>query len=341
MEELAVGGVTEVLVARGLPRPLLQRREGRQKAAVLTQPRQRAIADEVSASMSDDGLDVEIISLPDRDAAKSAAVVMTVYESLARVGLGRSDTIVGVGGGSVTDLSGFVAGTWMRGVESVNVPTTLLGAVDASVGGKTGFNLAGKNLVGVIWHPSRVIVDLTTLEALPVELRRDGLIESFKGGMVADRSLAELIAERGIDAPLEEVVPGAIRIKARIVEEDERDHGSRAFLNFGHTFGHAIEFSSALTHGEAVGLGMIAAAAISEKRHGFAHLDLVRSAVASLGGPVQTEGLDTMRVRELLNMDKKRDARGLRMVLLADIGSPLLEHVDSADVDAGFDAVRL
>ena len=193
----------------------------------------------------------------------------TVYETLARLGLSRHDTVLGVGGGSVTDLAGFVAGTWLRGVEVVHVPTTLLGAIDASIGGKSGVNLAGKNLVGVFWHPSRVVVDVGIMKALPAALLREGLVEAMKVGLIGDPGLFGAIEDSGTDVNLEDVVRRAVAVKARIVAEDERELGVRALLNLGHTIGHAIEFASPLSHGESVGIGLVAAARVSESKLGF------------------------------------------------------------------------
>jgi 3-dehydroquinate synthase len=338
---LTVAGATEVLVGRGLPDPLLPPRQGRERVAVLTQPGATHIAVEVAQSIGGENLAVEIIGLPDRDEAKSLQVADSVYQALAKFGLGRHDTIVGVGGGSVTDLAGFVAGTWLRGVEVVHLPTTLLGAVDAALGGKTGVNLAGKNLVGVLWHPSRVVVDIGVLESLPASLRREGLAEAVKTGLIGDPELFDLLADKGEEASLEEVVNRCATVKARVVTTDEREEGIRAVLNFGHTIGHAIEFSSPLSHGECVSIGMVAAAVISERRHHFDSVARVRSTLERLGLPLAVHGLERARVEDLLRHDKKRDADGLRMVLLRKVGSPIVEHVTSDDTALGLDAVGL
>lgn len=341
MEQLNIPARTEVIVARGLPDPVLPAREGRAFVAILTQEGPRPIATALAEAVQADGLGTDIILLPDRDEAKTLEVVSFVYGALSRLGLRRGDTVVGVGGGSVTDLSGFVAGTWLRGVESVNVPTTMLGAVDAAIGGKTGINLAGKNLVGVIWHPSRVIIELEMMESLPRHLKSDGLVEALKTGLVADPVLADLIAERGGEVDLEKVITDSIAAKTRIVAEDHRERGKRAILNFGHTIGHAIEFASNLSHGQAVALGMIAAAAVSEKRLGFAGLHKVAAAIESLGLPTTSEGLDVQRLIELLLHDKKRDESGLRMVLLRDIGEPVISTVDGSDIEVALASIGL
>lgn len=339
MAELTVAGRTEVVIAKGRPRRLLPDREGRSRVAILTQPAPTSIALEISGQLADAGLTVDVIGLPDREEAKTLDVAASVYDALARFGLSRHDTIVGVGGGTVTDLAGYVAGTWMRGVEAVHVPTTLLGAVDASIGGKTGVNVGGKNLVGVFWHPSRVVIDIDQLERLPTFLKREGMAEAYKAGLIGDASLASLISTSGIASSLDDVVNRAVRVKAKIVDQDVVEDGVRAYLNFGHTIGHAIEYASALSHGASVGLGMIAAVEISEKLVGFGHVASVTDTVAALGLPTRVDGLDLARVFDLLERDKKRDATGLRMILLEDFEKPTLVHVDRADVEVGLAAI--
>lgn len=341
MVSLTVAGATEVVVGRGLPDVILPPRPDRQRVAILTQPGATHIALEVAGRIRGEDVQVEVIGLPDREEAKTLIVAESAYEALARFGLGRHDTIVGVGGGSVSDLAGFVAGTWLRGVEVVHVPTTLLAAVDASIGGKTGVNLAGKNLVGVFWHPTRVIVDVAILEGLPTSLRREGLAEALKAGLVGDTDLFDLLAREGEGASLETVVTRAAEVKARVVGEDERDLGLRAILNFGHTVGHAIEYASPLSHGESVAVGMVAAGRISEHRLRFPGMDRLVEAISGLGLPTRVEGLERARVEDLLRHDKKRDSAGIRMVLVRAVGDPVVEHVEAEDLEIGLDAVGL
>lgn len=341
MDALIVAGKTELIVGRGFPDRVLPERSDRQRVALVTQPGATHIALDVAQRLREEDLQVEVIGVPDREEAKTLVVAGSVYEALARFGLGRHDTLIGVGGGSVTDLAGFVAGTWLRGVEVVHVPTTLLAAVDAAIGGKTGVNLAGKNLVGVFWHPTRVIVDVDTLDQLPTTLRREGLAEALKTGLVGDRGLFELLEQDKEAAPLEEVVTKAAAVKVRVVGEDERESGLRAILNFGHTIGHAVEYASPLSHGEAVAVGMVAAGRISERRLRFQGLDRMTEAIAGLGLPTRVDGLERARVEDLLRHDKKRDSTGLRMVLLRALADPVVENVSGADVDFGLDAVGL
>jgi len=341
MGTLTVAGKTEVVVGEGLLDDVLPAREGRQRVAILTQPGATRYALAIAQTLKDEGLGVEVIGLPDREEAKTLTVAETVYETLARFGLGRHDTVVGVGGGSVSDLAGFVAGTWLRGVEVVHVPTTLLAAVDAAIGGKTGVNLAGKNLVGLFWHPSRVVVDVAILRGLPSSLVREGMVEALKAGLVGDPELFALIESKGTGADLEDVVARSVTVKARVVGEDERELGVRAMLNLGHTVGHAIEFASPLSHGESVGIGLVAAARISEIRLGFEEANRISESIRGLDLPTKVTGLDRARVVDLLRHDKKRDAEGIRMVLLRAIGSPVVQHVNGDDVGVGLEAVGL
>lgn len=339
MTTLEVAGATEVMIGSGLPERILPDRSGRSHVAILTQPAATDIAVDLARRLGQDGLTCEVYGLPDREEAKTLTVAASVYEGLTRLGLSRHDTVMGVGGGSVTDLAGYVAGTWLRGVESVYIPTTLLGAVDAAIGGKTGVNVGGKNLVGVFWHPSRVVIDVERLASLPSYLLREGMAEAYKAGLVGDAKLASLISTERLRAPLRTVIEKAVRVKAGIVDRDPREQGDRAFLNFGHTIGHAIEYASSLTHGESVSLGMVAASRISEKLSGFAHSDEISSALSGLGLPVEVQGLELARVLDLLSHDKKRDVQGLRMVLLRDIEDPYLSHVDPWDIELGLAAI--
>ncbi|MFO7547250.1 MAG: 3-dehydroquinate synthase family protein [Acidimicrobiia bacterium] len=328
VDRFLIAGGSEVLVGRGFPRPLLPERAGRERVAMLVQPGSRSVAARAAAGVDLPVLEVE---LPDREAAKDLDTVGSVYRRLADAGIGRHDTLIGVGGGAATDVAGFVAATWLRGVEWVAVPTTMLGAVDASLGGKTGINLGGKNLVGAFWQPSRVVIDLDVLDGLPLELLREGSAESLKAGYVADRELVEIYEREGLAAPLELVVPRAVAVKVAVVSEDFRETGRRAILNFGHTIGHAVERMCGLPHGHAVAVGMVAAAEISRERHGFDAARL-RTSVARLGLPTHVTACDADQAMELIDLDKKRDASGVRMVLLRDVGEPVVEPVTAPEV---------
>ncbi len=332
---LTVGEWTEVLVDDELG-PVLPERAGRAQAAVLTQPGAEAVARRVAGSMP---VPVDVRVLPDRDDAKAPSVLADTWAWLAEIGLGRADTIVGVGGGAVTDLAGFVAATWMRGVEVVHVPTTLLAAVDASIGGKTGINVAGKNLVGAFWHPSRVVVDVSVFASLPEQVLREGFAEALKTAYLGDAVLQELFGQEGAEVPLREVVERSIAVKARVVGADERETGGRMVLNYGHTIGHGVERAHGLSHGDAVAIGMVAAAAVSARRTGFDAVDEHRATLRRLGLPTSVDGLDRDRVLELVALDKKRSSDGVRMALLAGYQRPVVEVVDASDLDAALDAI--
>ena len=332
----AMPETSEILVGRGFPDPLLPKRGRRRTAAVFTQPGAADVAQRVLTA-SDPAL---LMQLPDRDEAKTLEVVESAYRWLSEVPIGRNDTIVGVGGGAVTDTAGFVAATWLRGVESVMVPTTLLGAVDAAIGGKTGINLAGKNLVGAFHLPSRVIIDLDVMDTIPGHLRLEGLAEALKAGLVADLGLVEVFERHGASAPLDEVVIRSIKVKADVVGGDYREEGRRAILNFGHTVGHGVEMAAGMPHGLAVAIGMAAAGAVSAARYGFPGQWLT-DLIFSLGLPVSAFGVSRDSVLGFVERDKKRTMEGIRMVLLRAVGEPVIDFVDKAELDMALAAVGI
>jgi len=327
---------SEILIGRGFPDPFLPERGYRMTAAIFTQPGAAAVAQRVFEAVGT----APLMQLPDRDEAKALTVVERAYRWLAEVGLGRHDTIIGVGGGAVTDMAGFVAATWLRGIESVMVPTTLLGAIDASIGGKTGINLAGKNLVGVFHLPSRVIIDLDVMETIPAELRLEGLAEALKAGLVADPVLVEQFGRHGASVPLDEVVKRSIKVKADVVSADFRENGRRAILNFGHTIGHGVEMAAGMPHGMAVAVGMVAAGAVSADRYGFPGQWLT-DLIFSLGLPVSASGLSRESVLGFVGRDKKRTAEGIRMVLLRSVGDPVIDLVEDREIALGLAAVGI
>ena len=326
----------EILIGRGFPDPFLPGRTNRRTAAIFSQQGAAAVAQRVFDAVGT----APLMYLPDREEAKTMAVVEKAYLWLAEVPLGRHDTIVGVGGGAATDIAGFVAATWLRGVESVMVPTTALGAVDAAIGGKTGINLEGKNLVGAFHLPSRVIVDLNVIETLPATLRLEGLAEALKAGLVADPALVELFERHGASAPLEDVVTRSIKVKAEVVGGDYREDGRRAILNFGHTIGHGVEMTAGMPHGLAVAVGMVAAGAVSSARYGFPSQWLT-DLIFSLGLPVSAFGVSRDSVLAFVDRDKKRTIEGIRMVLLRAVGEPVVDFVDQAELDLALAAVGI
>ncbi len=339
------GGAYPVHVGRGL----LDREElypelpGACAAAVVASPAVAGLADRVAAALGRRGLAVHRLDLPDGEDAKRLQVVETLYERLAAVPLHRADPVVAVGGGATTDVAGFAAATWLRGVPLVHVPTTVLAMVDAAIGGKTGVDLpAGKNLVGAFHQPRAVLADLDTLASLPEAELRSGLAEVVKAGLVADPPLAEACealagrARAGDQAALAPLVVAAVRVKAHVVAADERDADRRTILNYGHTLGHALERLAGyrgLRHGEAVALGMVFAARVAE-RIGLATPDLVAGhlrVLRALGLPVGGIDLDPRRALAAMATDKKHQG-GLRLVLLRAPGRPEVVAAPGPDV---------
>ncbi len=260
---IRVGGERpyDVLVGRDLLGALPGMLPGAARVAVLYAPPLKEYATRVA-----DALGYTLpIELPDAEAGKTIEVAARCWEALGAAGFTRTDAVVGVGGGAVTDLAGFVAACWLRGVRVVQVPTSLLGMVDAAVGGKTGVNTtAGKNLVGAFHPPAGVLCDLSTLDTLPPVDLVAGLAEVVKCGFIADPAILDLIEGAGPAASLRELVERSVRVKARVVAQDLRESGLREILNYGHTLGHAIEKHEGYRwrHGHAISVGLVFAAAL-------------------------------------------------------------------------------
>jgi 3-dehydroquinate synthase len=278
------------------------------------------------------GKRVASVILPDGEQHKTLATVERVIDALVERRLNRDACVVALGGGVVGDMAGFAAACYQRGVDYVQVPTTLLAQVDSSVGGKTGVNHpGGKNLIGAFHQPRAVVSDIGTLGTLPPRELRAGLAEVIKVGLVADAGFlawleGNLDALLGLDAAaLTHAIRRSCQIKAGIVAEDEQEHGRRALLNLGHTFGHAIETAAgygAWLHGEAVGAGMLMAADLSARLGWLGHADVerVRNLLQRAGLPVAAPRIGAARGLELMGMDKKVLAGRIRLVLLRGLG---------------------
>lgn len=338
MDEILVAEATRVVVTRhaGVAEVLGEVRPPR--VAIITQPGAESIARGIAAGLS---MPVEVLVVPDGEAAKTLEVVGAVIDGLVGFGLDRSGLLIGVGGGAVTDLAGFVASIYLRGVRVHHVPTTLLAAVDAAIGGKNGVNAGAKNLIGTFRHAARVVIDLAVLDDLPDGLRREGSAEALKAGLIADPHLVALYERHGLAAPLEEVVPRAVRVKAAVVGRDFTEQGERAHLNYGHTIGHAVEVAGARSHGQAVAIGMVAAGRASALVAGFAEEERQREVIARLGLPVSAPDVDAARVLSLVRRDKKRSDEGIIMVLLAAIGRPEVSVVAPTTVQAALGAIGI
>ncbi|MCP3977564.1 MAG: 3-dehydroquinate synthase [bacterium] len=335
----------EIILSRGAARSaevVMPPQPGRDRVALFAQPGSMQVAENLHDSFTAAGRHSELKLLPDREAAKTLAVAEECYLWLNSLGMTRSDAIVAVGGGAATDLGGFIGATYLRGIETVLVPTTLLGAVDAAIGGKSAVNVGGKNLAGVFSHPARVIVDGDVLADLPEELLIEGTAEAVKAGFIADPGLLDLYASHGLAAPIDEVLSRAIRVKADVVSSDFTETGQRIVLNYGHTIGHAIEHVAGIPHGHAVAIGMVAAGAVSESLVGFADAVAQRNLLASLRLPtVAPPDLELDAIEATLRLDKKRDTSGVRMVLLEEFGKPVVETVDTTTVRAALSAVGI
>lgn len=287
---------------------------------------------------------VELVTHPGGESNKNWSAVEATCRRWLDQGLDRGSTILALGGGIVTDTVGFAAATYLRGIAWIAAPTTLLGMVDAAIGGKTGVNLPeGKNLVGAFWPPRLVIADTSTLETLPPRELRAGLAEVVKAAWISDHTLLDLIpaVEDLTFATLkpeewENLVARSIAIKARVVAADEREAGLRRSLNLGHTLGHALESATGYTrfvHGEAVAWGLEAAAMLG-RRHGLLSTDAeerLRSAARSLGDRPTIGDLDPEEVCSFIAVDKKRDAEGVAWVLPTDDGVLLDQRVETAE----------
>jgi 3-dehydroquinate synthase len=289
----------------------------------------KAVCDGLAAQ----GLSAFIAEVPDGEQAKSAETAASLWAVLGQRGLTRSDAIVGVGGGTVTDLAGFVAATWLRGVTVVQVPTTLLAMVDAAVGGKTGINTAeGKNLVGAFHPPAGVLCDLAMLETLPASELVSGMGEVVKCGLIADPVILDLVeadpqSVKRWDGPaVRELIERSILVKARVVTQDPKESSLREILNYGHTFAHAIEQVERYSwrHGEAVSVGMVYVAELARLagRLDDVVVDRHRSVLAGVGLPTSYRGDRWPELYAAMRRDKKSRGSLLRFVVLDALAEP-------------------
>ena len=306
---------------------------GVERVLVIHQRALLATAQAVSDDLGAQGFSAFVVEVPDAEEAKSAEVAAFLWGVLGRSGFTRSDAIVGVGGGTVTDLAGFIAATWMRGVAVILVPTTLLAMVDAAVGGKTGINTAeGKNLVGAFHPPVGVLCDLAALKTLPPRDFVSGMAEVIKCGFIADPVILELVekdpegAGRRDGPAVRELIERSITVKAEVVTKDLRESSLREILNYGHTFAHAIEQVEHYSwrHGEAVSVGMVYAAELARRagRLDDAVVDRHRSVLASVGLPTSYRGDRWPKLYEAMKRDKKTRGSLLRFVVLDGLARP-------------------
>ena len=303
------------------------------KACIVTDDNvEREYADRVQTSLAAQGFDTHRFSFPHGEVNKTLATVADIMEFLNNRRFSRSDLIVALGGGIVGDVAGFAAAVYLRGVRFVQIPTTLLAAVDSSVGGTTAVNLgAGKNLAGAFWQPELVLCDIETFESLPHDYYTDGLAEMIKCAMICDPALFAEFASGEFD--LERAIVRCVQIKAAVVEKDERDTGVRQLVNFGHTIGHGIEKSSdySISHGHAVAVGMVAItrAAVRLGLVGEDCLDALVACLARNDLPVSCD-YPVGHIIDAALSDKKRKGDEITLVLPTALGRCELRRIKTS-----------
>lgn len=332
-----------VLIGRNLLKEIPGLLTGARKVLIVHPMALSVSAEELKDFLTSFGFEAILAGVPDSEEAKRIEVASFCWGILGKSEFSRTDMVIGFGGGTVTDLAGFVAATWLRGVDVVQIPTTLLAMVDAAVGGKTGVNTAeGKNLVGVFHSPRAVVVDLATLETLPKNEVLQGFAEVVKCGFISDPEILDTI-ERDINAAIDvnseifvDLIYRAVKVKANVVAEDFRESGLREFLNYGHTLGHAIELAERYQwrHGAAISIGMVFVAELAHL-NGRLSLEAVnrhRRILESLGLPVSYPADKWPQLLANMRVDKKSRGGNLRFVVLDEIGKPTIMHAPTEEM---------
>jgi 3-dehydroquinate synthase len=314
------------------------------RACVITNPTVRVLyAKEIVESLEAAGFSAIVVEIPDGEEHKNLGEASKVFDRLIEEKFERTSPIVALGGGVVGDLAGFVAATYLRGVPYIQVPTTLLAQVDSSVGGKTAVNHPmGKNLIGSFYQPRVVLIDPDVLATLDEREVHTGLAEVVKHGVIRDPVFLEFLEKNSekilnLEDEIEEAVSRSCEIKASVVSEDEKEAGLRAILNFGHTFGHAVEAVAGYNvhrHGEAVGMGMVMAAGFSA-RLGFCSVTIrerIRKLLDSFGIPTEAPELKAADIMEAMLLDKKVKSGRIRFVLLKGVGDVIVQEADEEEL---------
>jgi 3-dehydroquinate synthase len=324
--------LTNAVIGRGLLDDVSQALDGVKKVLILHPQALSVSAEALRENLVQKGFEALLAEVPNGEDAKRIEVAAFCWGIMGQSDFHRNDAVIGFGGGSTTDLAGFVAATWLRGVRSVLIPTTLLGMVDAAIGGKTGINTSeGKNLVGSFYLPHKVFVDLDALETLPKNELLAGMAEVAKYGFIEDPWILEAI-ESGSEATdhtsetFAEIIRRSISIKERITTADFKESGQREFLNYGHTLGHAIELAERFKwrHGAAISIGMVFAAELAMLSGKLSEKDVERhrSILGGLGLPLTYRSDRWEMLLATMQRDKKSRGGSLRFVVLDGIGKP-------------------
>lgn len=336
-----------VTITDSWSRELVGKMSDRTRVAVITSESYAPDLDEIKNVDAE----VHLFEVPDGEEAKSVITLHKLWNWLGAAGFTRSDLIVGVGGGAITDLAGFAAASWLRGLEWIAVPTSLAGMVDASIGGKTAINSDyGKNLIGAFHSPTAVVIDTNFLTTLSDRDFAAGMAEVIKCGFISDPDILTLAAAHSVATlrknpeVIEELIQRAVSVKAEVVSADFKESFAREALNYGHTLGHAIEIHSKyqLRHGEAVSIGLVYAAELASAR-GLISVDelaLHRSILSAYGLPITFDKQSWQKLAPLLALDKKARGNTIRFVSLKGIGSTIrLEDLTSAELDSAYERI--
>ena len=324
--------MSKVLIGRALLNEIPETLHGSKKVLIVYPQPLAATADVLAENLKSAGIQTYMAEVPAAEDAKRVEVAAFCWQIMGQGEFNRNDAVIGLGGGSTTDLAGFVAATWLRGIRSVLIPTTMLGMVDAAIGGKTGINTSeGKNLVGAFHLPDSVVIDLDTLSSLPRNELLAGMAEVVKYGFIAAPEILEIIeSDQSATDPtseaFERLIRESVRIKTDVTSRDFKESGDREFLNYGHTLGHAIEHAERYKwrHGAAISIGMVFAAELSmlSGKLSEAEVSRHRSIFESLGLPITYRADRWPQLLDTMQRDKKARGGALRFVVLDRIGKP-------------------
>ena len=337
----------EVTLTKSWDTDLANKYEGRTRVAVIVSS---SFVPDLSTLRTLDS-ELHIFEVPDGEECKNIQTVTKLWNWLGAAGFTRSDLLVGIGGGAITDLAGFVAASWLRGLDWIAVPTSLAGMVDASVGGKTGINSEyGKNLIGAFHSPIAVLIDTNFLSTLSDRDIAAGMAEVIKCGFIADPAILDLAGSHSVESlrknpdAISELIVRAVTVKAQVVSSDFKEGFAREALNYGHTLGHAIEIHAKyqFRHGEAVSIGLVYAAELAAARGLITQSDLAlhRSILKSYGLPIAYDRQAWQKLVPLLALDKKTRGNTIRFVALSGIGTTTrLEDLTSAELDGAYERI--